>query len=119
MHKRLGAPPGSIGDLDRRFYKLGGASRVVGYGAAWLRSMPTLQLLPPDEVQREKSAILARNTQRDARLAEQIAARKASEAADPMYVSARRLCRPLGLVFDSFTAGSFTNRGSCSTPLAS
>lgn len=103
-------PPGAIYDLDLRFDKLGGVMRLVQHGAAWLRSLPNLALLSPEELAKEKAAVIARNTAFDVRHAARIAACEAAEAADPKYVAAKRLCALNGLTFSRLTAGSFTDQ---------
>lgn len=107
LNQKFGSPPKAVDDLDSSFYKLGGTTRVVEHGAAWLRSLPNLALLSPDELAREKAAVMARNTALGARRAARIAAREAAEVANPVYVAARRLCALSGLTFSRLTAGSY------------
>jgi hypothetical protein len=103
-------PSAAMDAIDQRFYQLGGAERVVEYGAAWLRSLPNLVLLSSDDMRREEQAILTRNPEIQARKAERAAAIAAAQAADPMYISARRLCAMKKMEFVKFTVGSKTEQ---------
>ena len=110
LNQKFGRPPKAVDDFDSRFYKLGGMMRIVAHGAAWLRSLPNLALLPSEDLAIERAAVMARNTALEKRRAERIAARNAAEAADPVYVAARRLCALVGLTFSRLTTGSYLDQ---------
>lgn len=104
------AVPTAIDDLDERFYQLGGATKLVEHGAAWIRSLPNVVFVSQDQLQSERAAVVARNTLLEARRAERVAALEAAKAEKPWYVAAaRRLCALKGLTFSRLTTGSITS----------
>lgn len=106
--RALGANPGDwpkeFDDLDRRFYDLEKAERLVERAGRWARDLPVVKPLSREEVKQERARIIAANPLYEARREAARRRREEAEAADPLYVAAKRLCALAGIWFQRFTA---------------
>jgi hypothetical protein len=96
--------PKEFDDLDGRFYALEKAERLVAQAGRWARTLPVVKPVPFEEVKQERERIVAANPMFEARRDAARRRREEAEAADPLYVAAKRLCTLAGIEFQRFTA---------------
>jgi hypothetical protein len=104
---RPGTKPPALDMFDRRFFA---ADDLAERTAAWLRSLPCLKAMEPEEMRGETEAIVARNRHLAAREARATAIQAEADAKNPLLVAAKALCAEAGLTFQGLTVGSHTGK---------